>query len=103
MRKGIVYFNDIICGTLVEDDDGYIFTYDKSYVKNSYQAISLLLPLRIESYKSTVLFPFFDGLIPEGYLLDIAVKRWGYSYKDRFGLLLKTSNDSIGAVSVLEE
>jgi len=103
MRKGRVYFNNVICGIIVEDDEGYTFTYDEAYLNGDNQPVSLLLPLRRESYKSTVLFPFFDGLIPEGYLLDLAVKRWGYSYKDRFGLLLKTSNDSIGAVSVLEE
>jgi HipA-like protein len=36
--------------------------------------VSLTLPIREAPYLSRVLFPFFDGLIPEGWLLDIAEK-----------------------------
>jgi serine/threonine-protein kinase HipA len=46
------------------------------------------------------LFAFFDGLIPEGWLLDIAEKNWKINYKDRMGLLLTCCKDCIGAVSV---
>lgn len=47
-----------------------------------------------------MLFPFFDGLVPEGWLLDIAEKNWKLSARDRMGLLLKTCRDCIGAVSI---
>jgi serine/threonine-protein kinase HipA len=49
------------------------------------------------------LFPFFDGLIPEGWLLDIAVDHWKVKANDRFELLLTTCRDSIGAVTVEPE
>jgi len=50
--------------------------------------VSLTVPLREKLYRDKVLFPFFDGLIPEGWLLDIAVQSWRISARDRFSLLL---------------
>jgi len=55
-----------------------------------------------ESYKSKVLFPFFDGLIPEGWLLDVAIRNSDISILDRMGLLLLCCKDCIGVVSVIE-
>jgi len=46
------------------------------------------------------LFPFFDGLIPEGWLLDIAEKNWKLDMRDRMSILLVTCRDCIGAVSI---
>ena len=48
------------------------------------------------------LFPFFDGLIPEGWLLEIAIDKWGLKRNDRMGLLLSVCEDTIGAVGVRE-
>ena len=66
------------------------------------QPVSLTLPLREEPYVSQVIFPFFDGLIPEGWLLDVATKSWKINERDRMGLLLACCNDCIGAVSIEE-
>jgi serine/threonine-protein kinase HipA len=46
------------------------------------------------------MIPFFDGLIPEGWLLDITVKNWKLDTRDRMGLLLTACKDCIGAVSI---
>ena len=59
------------------------------------------LPLTEKPYKSPVLFPFFDGLIPEGWLLDVALRNADISELDRFSLLLLCCKDCIGAVSVI--
>ena len=93
--------HDKWAGTLTEDEDGYHFKYEESYLKQSQsEAISLTLPLTGDRYDSKVLFPFFDGLIPEGWLLDIAQKTWKLNPRDRMGILLKTCYDCIGAVSI---
>ena len=98
---GIVYFNDIVCGKIEETDDGYIFKYESSYLlKPDAKAISLNMTLSQESYISNILHPFFDGLIPEGWLLEIAVNKWKIDRKDRMGLLLSVCEDCIGAVSI---
>jgi serine/threonine-protein kinase HipA len=48
------------------------------------------------------MFPFFDGLIPEGWLLDIATKNWKLNPNDRMGLLMTCCKDCIGAVGIVE-
>ena len=52
-------------------------------------------------YRDKVLFSFFDGLIPEGWLLDIAEQSWKISARDRFSLLLACCKDCIGNVSII--
>lgn len=102
-RSGDVYMKNVFCGVVSETDDGYLFEYDKEYLQNvAAEAVSLTLPLSDKAYQSKTLFAFFDGLIPEGWLLDLAEKNWKINYKDRMGLLLTCCKDCIGAVSVLK-
>ncbi len=101
-RTGNVYMKEQFCGLVSESDDGYLFVYNTQYLQNqSAQAVSCSLPLTEKPYHSKTLFAFFDGLIPEGWLLDLAEKNWKISYKDRMGLLLACCKDCIGAVSVI--
>ena len=65
------------------------------------EAVSLTLPLKKDTYTSPVLFPFFDGLIPEGWLLDVALRNTDISVLDRMSLLLLCCKDCIGSVSVV--
>lgn len=103
-RTAYVYVRNVFAGTLKETDFGYSFSYDKNYLKsNNATAVSLTLPLSEEIYTSKVLFPFFDGLIPEGWLLNIVSRNWKIDTKDRFGLLLIACKDCIGNVRILEE
>ena len=103
MKQANIYLRDVKVGKLTEDEDGYTFEYDAQYLINpNAEAISLTLPLREEPYKDTVLFPFFDGLIPEGWLLDIAENNWKINARDRMSLLLVCCKDCIGAVKVEE-
>jgi serine/threonine-protein kinase HipA len=98
MRKAKVFVDENIAGSLVEDDEGlYIFTYDENYKK---EPVSLTLPLKKEPYKSKVLFPCFDGLIPEGWMLNIVSKNWKINHSDRMGLLLVCCYDCIGCVRI---
>ena len=102
MKSGKVFVYDRFAGMLTEDETGFTFTYDSEYLKAPQaEAISLTMPLAEESYLDTVLFPFFDGLIPEGWLLGIAEKSWKINQRDRMSLLLACCKDCIGAVSVV--
>ena len=86
---------------LRQDDEGFHFQYDANYVAQSdATAVSVTLPLHVEAYHSKQLFAFFDGLIPEGWMLDHAVERWKLNKRDRMSLLLNCCEDCIGAVSV---
>ena len=103
MRKARILVGTNEAGWLTQDDNGYHFVYLKSYlIRANVRPVSLTLPLRETPYTSLVLFPFFDGLIPEGWLLSIAEKNWKLNPRDRMGLLLQCCKDCIGAVSVEE-
>jgi serine/threonine-protein kinase HipA len=100
-RSGKVYLKNVFCGVISETDAGYSFEYDIAYLQNDQaESVSVTLPVSQKKFHSTTLFAFFDGLIPEGWLLDLAEKNWKINYKDRMGLLLTCCKDCIGAVSV---
>lgn len=102
MRQANIYYCDRLAGVLTEDENGYSFQYDPHYLQSEgAEAISLTMPLTEEAYNSMALFPFFDGLIPEGWLLDIAEKSWKIDRRDRMSLLMACCKDCIGAVSVV--
>ena len=102
MKQAKVYLHRQLAGILSENENGYIFKYDTHYLKSEEaEAISLTLPLSELPYQSNVLFPFFDGLIPEGWLLDIAERSWKINQRDRMSLLLACCKDCIGAVSIV--
>lgn len=102
MKQASIYVNSKLAGILTEDDESYEFRYDSDYLNSDDAvAVSLTLPLTDKKFRSTVLFPFFDGLIPEGWLLDIAEQSWKISARDRFSLLLACCKDCIGNVSVV--
>lgn len=90
-------------GTLKETDSGYSFIYDSEYLMNDKSsAVSLTLPMRAEEYTPKTLFSFFDGLIPEGWLLNVVSHNWKINMRDRFGLLLVACKDPIGNVCIKE-
>lgn len=100
-RTAYVYVRDSFAGTLKETDFGYSFQYDSDYLKNPESpVVSLTLPKRTDTYESRTLFSFFDGLIPEGWLLNIVVQNWKIDINDRFSLLLAACKDTIGNVSI---
>ena len=101
MKRANIYMHKNLAGTLWEDSEGYHFRYNSAYLAQPKpEPISLTLPLTSKDYHSAMLFPFFDGLIPEGWLLDIAEKNWKLNRRDRMSILLATCRDCIGAVSV---
>ena len=102
MKQAKVFFQENFAGILTEDENGYTFVYHVDYLqKKDSKAVSLTLPLSEKPYNSQVLFPFFDGLIPEGWLLDIAEQSWKINSRDRMSLLLACCKDCIGAVSIV--
>ena len=66
-RTAYVYVRNVFAGILCETDEGYTFSYDMDYLQHADAShVSMTLPLQEEAYCSKTLFPFFDGLIPEG-------------------------------------
>lgn len=102
MRQAKIIIDEQTAGILTETEEAYFFSYDEIYLESkNRKAVSLTLPLQKEPFKADFLFPFFDGLIPEGWLLNIVQKNWKLNPRDRMGLLLATCKDCIGNVSVI--
>jgi serine/threonine-protein kinase HipA len=102
-RHGRVLFGDISAGEITERPDGVVvFRYLPEYLaRPDAEPVSLTLPLSPEVVETIGLHPFFDGLVPEGWLLDIATRNWKLDPRDRVGLLLNLCSECIGAVRVL--
>jgi serine/threonine-protein kinase HipA len=99
--SAIVFYRERIAGVLKKTPAGFEFTYDPDYLKDPEAApVSLSMPLKSEKFESPALFPFFDGLLPEGWLLDVVSTGLKIDKHDKFKLLLRTGRDPIGAVSV---
>ena len=94
LRTAYVYVRNVYAGELCETDDGYLFSYDSDYIESyGASAVSLTMPLYKQTYTSKTLFPFFDGLIPEGWMLQVVSRNWKINIQDRFGLLIVSCKD----------
>ncbi len=103
-RRAIVRLDGQRVGTLIEEDRTVAFQYDEAWLQNAEAVpVSLALPLQSEPYTTTGLHPFFENLLPEGWLLEIATSKLKISKDDAFGLLVATCADCIGAAEVVAD
>ena len=99
-RKAYIFYLDQKAGVLEETERGYRFTYSEDFLKSP-TPVSVSLPLRKEPYESRELFPFFQGLIPEGWFLELVSKKLKIDKSDLFGILLATCEETIGSISIM--
>ncbi len=103
-KRGKVLVENIVAGVIEQRDGLFIFKYNLEYLKSSNaMPVSLTLPLRETAYEQKTMFAFFDGLIPEGWLLNIIEGNWKINPRDRMSLLLLACRDCVGNVSVVDE
>ncbi|KYF56516.1 hypothetical protein BE04_26815 [Sorangium cellulosum] len=104
LRRGIVSVDGTRAGIIEETPGGSRFTYDRAYLaRPDAVPLSPTLPLRPEPYESRGLHPFFENLLPEGWLLDQTCRKLGLDRTDAFGLMLATCADCAGAVEIVPE
>ncbi len=102
-RRGVVRLDGRPVGVIEEQDAGTRFTYDPTWLATPDSLpISLTLPLRPEPFDQRGLHPFFENLLPEGWLLELSTAKLKVSKDDAFGLLLATCGDCIGAVEIVD-
>lgn len=101
-RTALVRLDGTPVGILSEIGRQVKFRYDEAWVANpDAEPVSLTLPVRAEPYVTDGLHPFFENLLPEGWLLELATKKLKISKDDAFGLLMATCADCVGAVEIL--
>lgn len=102
-RRGIVQLDGVRVGVIEELEQGCRFTYDAAWQGRADAVpISQRLPLehRVHDWHGG-LHPFFDNLLPEGWLLELAIRKLKVPEQDAFGLLLATCRDCVGAVEII--
>ena|SRR3990167_4049519 len=100
MRKAYVSVNGIKAGVLEElEGKKYQFTY-----LNDYQGapVSLTMPLTNMIYDFDVFPPFFEGLLPEGSMLEALLRKYKIDKNDYFGQLIIVGQDVVGAATIEE-
>jgi serine/threonine-protein kinase HipA len=98
MRKAIVMVHGNRAGVLTEFSPAeYYFEYDDNYEG---EAVSLTMPVNHKKYGYKSFPPFFEGLLPEGVMLEGLLKIAKIDQKDYFSQLIATGNDLVGAVTV---
>jgi len=102
MRKAIVYVRNNRAGVLTEiSSTEYYFEYDDNYKGDS---VSLTMPISQKKYSYNSFPPFFDGLLPEGSMLEGLLKNTNINTYDYFSQLLAVGGNLVGAVTIkLEE
>jgi serine/threonine-protein kinase HipA len=95
-----VYVNATPVGTLTEEARASVFTYLPDVPVHDF--VSLLLPVRAESYKwAAGLLPFFQMNLPEGYKKDLIQQKLGaHADASDLGLLALTGANGMGRVRV---
>lgn len=99
MRKAEVFVHGIHAGDLEELVQGksYRFCYLKDY---NGPPVSLTMPVKSREFLFKHFPPFFDGVLPEGILLEGLLKQKKIDKYDYFSQLVAVGCDLVGAVSV---
>lgn len=101
MRRAKVLMNGVLAGILIESEKNksYEFSYEEDY---DGPPISLTMPLSRKTYSYDTFPPFFDGLLPEGAMLEGLLRQRKLDRDDLFGQLVTVGQDLVGAVTVEE-
>lgn len=98
MRKAKVLVEGIVAGILEEiGKEKYRFTYLNEYTG---PPISLTMPVKETHYAFKKFPPFFEGLLPEGIMLEALLKKHKIDSKDYLAQLIRVGHDVVGAVTI---
>ena len=98
MRKALVRVDNIPAGTLLElEDNQYQFHYQPSY-KGA--PVSLTMPINKSIYEFKKFPPFFEGLLPEGMMLEGLLRHTKIDRSDLMGQIIAVGGDLVGNVTV---
>ena len=103
-KSATVFYNCIPAGILQKTRSSYLFTYDDAYLnQRSSRPVSITLPLRKETYVSSILFPVFINMLSEGSNKRLQCRLLKIDENDYFALLLATTqSDNVGPITIKE-
>lgn len=98
MRKAKIFMHGVPAGILeeVEVNTFYRFEYFPAYAG---PPVSLTMPVVQGRFSYTGFPPFFEGLLPEGIMLEGMLRRLKIDRRDYFAQLVAGGEDLVGAVT----
>lgn len=100
MRKAAVFINGIKAAELIEHNrKSYELNYELDYQGH---AISLTLPINKKSFVFNQFPTFFEGVLPEGMMLDSLLRTKKIDKDDYFSQMIVVGMDLVGHVTVKE-
>ena len=101
MRRAQVYMLGQLAGSLTEyGPSQFVFRYREGY---SGPPISLSIPVSRRDHRFDRFPPFFEGLLPEGEMLEGLLRQRKLDRDDMLGQLLAVGEETVGAVTVVED
>lgn len=101
MRRATVFVAGEPAGFLEETEPSrFVFRYLDGY---GGPAASLTMPVSARSFWFDGFPPFFEGLLPEGDMLEGLLRQRKIDRNDLFGQLMAVGEDVVGAVTVREQ
>jgi serine/threonine-protein kinase HipA len=98
MREARILMHGTAAGVLQElQNKHYEFFYYPDYQG---PPISLTMPTTQRIYHFDQFPSFFEGLLPEGAMLDALLRRYKLDNNDYFAQLLQVGQDVVGAVTI---
>lgn len=99
MRRAKVFVDGIEAGELqeLEARKRFAFVYKSEYLGPS---VSLEMPTTARRYEYECFPPFFEGLLPEGIMLESLLRQAKIDRGDLFSQLLVVGRDLVGNVTV---
>ena len=98
-KKAKVYVHAHFAGVLEEIEKGkkYRFYYLDTYAG---EPVSLTMPLSQKIYEYDRFPPFFDGLLPEGFMLDALLRGQKIDRDDFMRQIIAVGHDMVGSVTI---
>ncbi len=99
MKRAKIFVDDVLAGYLEEIERGknYRFTYLEAY--KGYP-VSLEMPLKNLIYNYDKFPPYFEGVLPEGVMLEGLLRQTKLDRDDLMGQLITVGGDLVGNVTV---
>ena len=100
MRSALVRVDGERAGLLEEHPPSrFVFRYFEGY---DGPPVSLTMPVSAREIVFDDFPAFFEGLLPEGAMLDGLLRHRKIDHRDYFGQLLAVGEDVVGAVTIVE-
>ena len=99
MRRAKVFVNDLLAGYLTEVVRGKDYRFIYVYGYNG-DKVSLTMPISHKEYQYDRFPPFFEGVLPEGIMLEGLLRKNKIDRDDLMSQLMAVGGDLVGNVTV---